>query len=102
MDSSWFPVSAMRSLAIASLVLPLFAALSFLQELDHRGRSNNLGGFVLFQGKEFLVAGHEKLGFACFSQREQVTVFGVRRDRAGGQVPAKKREVTKASGEQFG
>lgn len=57
---------------------------------------------MLFQGKEFLVASHEELGFAGFSQREQVAVLGVRRDRAGGQVPAKKREVTKASGEQLG
>jgi len=62
----------------------LLAALSFLQELDHRGGSNNPGGFVLFQGKEFLVAGHEELGLAGFSQREQVAVLGVRLDRAGG------------------
>ena len=101
-NCSWFPVSAVRSLGIASLVLPLFTALSLVQELDHRGRSNDPGGFVVFQGKEFFVAGHEKLSFAGFSQREQVTVLGVRRDRAGGQVPAKKREVTKTSGEQFG
>jgi hypothetical protein len=47
---------------------------------------------VLFQGEEFLVAGHEELGLAGFSQREQITVLGVRRDGAGGQVPAKKRE----------
>src|ERR1019366_5021428 len=86
----------------ASLVLPLLAALSFLQELDHRGGSNNPGGFVLFQGEEFLVAGHQKLGFAGFSPREQVAVLGVRRRRARGQVPAKNREVTKAGGEQFG
>ena len=56
----------------------------------------------MFQGEEFLVAGHQKLGFAGFSQREQVTVLGVRRDGAGGQVPAKKREVPKARREQFG
>jgi hypothetical protein len=46
---------------------------------------------VLFQGEEFLVAGHEELGLAGFSQREQITVLGVRRDGAGGQIPAKKR-----------
>jgi len=69
---------------------------------DHRGGSNNPGGFVLFQGEEFLVAGHEELGLAGFSQREQVAVLGVRRDRAGGQVPAKKREVPKARGEKLG
>ena len=97
----YLSVSVMRSF-IASLVLPLLAALSFLQELDHRGGSNNPGGFVLFQGEEFLVAGHEELGLAGFSQREQVAVLGVRRDRAGGQVPAKKREVPKARGEQLG
>jgi hypothetical protein len=57
---------------------------------------------VLFQGEEFLVAGHEELGLAGFSQREQITVLGVRRDGARGQVPAKKREVPKARGEQLG
>ena len=36
----------------------LFAALSFLEDLDHGGGGNNSGGFVLFQGEEFLVAGH--------------------------------------------
>jgi len=34
---------------------------------DHCDGSNNPGGFVLFQGKEFLVAGHEELGLAGFS-----------------------------------
>ena len=89
-------------MAIASLVLPLFAALGFLQELDHRGGSDNPGGFVMFQGEEFLVAGHEELGLAGFCQCQQVAVLGVRRDRAGGQVPAKNREVPKARGEQLG
>src|ERR1035437_339790 len=79
-----------------------FAALSFLQDLDHGGGSNNSGGFVMLQGEEFLVAGHEEVGLAGFSQREQKTVLGVRRDGAGWQVPAKKREVPKARGEQFG
>src|ERR1035438_6302258 len=68
-----------------------FAALSFLQDLDHGGGSNNSGGFVMLQGEEFLVAGHEEVGLAGFSQREQKTVLGVRRDGAGSQVPAKKR-----------
>jgi hypothetical protein len=81
---------------------PLFAALSFLQDLDHGGGTSNSCGFVLFQGEEFLVTGHEELGLAGFSQRKQITVLGVRRDGAGGQVPAKKREVPKARGEQLG
>jgi hypothetical protein len=57
---------------------------------------------VPFQGKAFLVAGHEELGLAGFSQREQVAVLGVRCDRAGGQVPAKECEVPKACSQQFG
>ena len=68
----------------------MLAALSFLQDLDHRGGSNDPGGFVLFQGEEFLVAGYKKLSLAGFRQREQVAVL-VRRDRTGGQVPAKKK-----------
>ena len=56
---------------------------------------------MLFQGEEFLVAGHEEVGLAGFSQREQITVLGVRRDGAGGQLPAKEREVPKARGEQL-
>jgi hypothetical protein len=56
---------------------------------------------VLFQGEKLLVAGHQELGLAGFSQREQVAVFGVRSDYAGGQVLAKEREVTKSSGEQL-
>jgi hypothetical protein len=81
---------------------PVPEASQLFQDLDHGGGSNNSGGFVLFQGEEFLVAGHEELGLAGFSQREQITVLGVRRDGAGGQVPAKKREVPKARGEQLG
>jgi hypothetical protein len=38
----------------------------------------------MFEGEEFLVAGYEELGLAGFSQREQITVFGVRRDGAEG------------------
>jgi hypothetical protein len=53
----------------------LFAALRFLQLLDDCGGSDNPHGFVVFQGEEFLVAGHEKLGFAGFSRREQVAVL---------------------------
>lgn len=49
-------------------MLAWLAALSFLQELDYRGGSNNPGGFVVFQEEEFLVAGHEELGLAGFSQ----------------------------------
>lgn len=90
------------SWAIASLVLPSFATLSFQKDLDHRGGSDDPGGSVLFQGEEFLIAGHQELGLAGFSQREQEAVLGVRSDGAGGQVSAKKREVAKASGEQFG
>ena len=56
---------------------------------------------MLFQGEEFLVAGHEELGVAGFSQREQITVLGVRRNGAGGKVATKKREVPKARGEQL-
>jgi len=66
------------------------AARGLFQDLDHGGGSNNSGGIVLFQGEEFLVAGHEELGLAGFSQREQIIVLGIRRDGAGGQVPAKK------------
>src|SRR5664279_537817 len=54
---------------------PLFAALG-LQDLDHRGGSDDPGGFVMFEGEEFLVAGHEEFGLAGFSHREQVTVLG--------------------------
>ncbi len=54
--------------------LALFAALRFLQKLDHRGGSNNPDRFVKFLGEESLVAGHEKLGLARFSQRELVAV----------------------------
>jgi len=57
---------------------------------------------VLFQGEEFFVVGHEEIGLARFNQREQIAVLGVRRDRAGGQVPTKKGEVPKARGEQLG
>jgi hypothetical protein len=39
-----------------------------LQDLDHRGGGNNPGGLVTFQGKEFLVAGHEELGPAGFGR----------------------------------
>ena len=81
--------------------LASFAALSFLQKLDHRGGSKNPGGFVTFQGEESFVAGHEKLGLAGFSQHEQVTVLGVRPDGARMQVPAKKREVRNARREQL-
>jgi len=77
-------------------------ALSILQYLDHRWRSKDSRGFVLLQGEEFLIAGHQELGLACFGQREQITVFGIRRDRAQGEVPAKKREVPKTRGEQLG
>lgn len=56
----------------------------------------------MFEREEFLFAGHEELGLAGFSQREQITVFRVRRDGSGGQVPAEKREVPKARGEQLG
>jgi hypothetical protein len=52
--------------------------------------------------RELPVAGHEELGLAGFSHREQVTVLGVRGDWAGGQVAAVKREVPKARGEQLG
>jgi hypothetical protein len=45
---------------------------------------------VLFQGEEFLIAGHQELGLAGFSQREQQAVLGVRSDGAEGQVSAKK------------
>jgi hypothetical protein len=62
---------------------PLFAALG-LQGVDHRGGCNDPGGFVMFEGEEFLVAGHEELGLADFGQREQITVLGVRREGAGG------------------
>jgi hypothetical protein len=62
---------------------PLFAALG-LEGLDHRGGSNDSGRFVMFEGEELLVAGHEELGLAGFSHREQGTVLGVRRDWAGG------------------
>ena len=92
----------MAQILFASLVLPSFATLSFQQDLDHRGGSDDPGGSVLFQREEFLIAGHQELGLAGFSQREQEAVLGVRSDGAGGQVPAKKREVAKASGEQFG
>ena len=88
-------------MAIASLVLPLPAARSFLQELDHRGGGNNPGGLVLFQGEKLLVAGYQELGLAGFSQREQIAVLGVGSDRAGRQILAKKRKVTKASGQQL-
>ena len=47
----------------------LFAALRFVQEVDHRGRSDNPGGFVMFQGLEFLGAGHQKLSCALASAR---------------------------------
>lgn len=53
-----------RALGIASLVLPSLAALRFRQKLDHRGGSNNPGGFIPFQGEGFLAAGHEELGLA--------------------------------------
>jgi len=46
--------------------LASFAALRFLQKLNHRGGSNNPGGFVTFQGEEALVAGHEKRGLAKY------------------------------------
>jgi hypothetical protein len=38
--------------------LPLFAALSFFQDLEHGGGSNYSGGSVLFQAEESLVARH--------------------------------------------
>jgi hypothetical protein len=56
---------------------------------------------VLFQGEKLLVAGHQELGLAGFTQREPLAVLGVRSDQAGGQVLAKEREVTKSSGEQL-
>src|ERR1700678_320897 len=80
---------------------PLFAALGF-QGFDHRGGSNDPGGFVTFEAKKFLVASHQELSLAGFSQAEQITVLRVWGDRAGGQVAAKEREVSKAGGEQFG
>jgi len=72
------------------------------QDLDHHGGSDDPGGSVVFQGEEFFIAGHQKLGLAGFNQCEQEAVLGVRSDGTGGQVSAKKREVAKASGEQFG
>src|ERR1035437_10432302 len=69
-----------------------FVAFSFFQDLDHGGGSNNSGGFVLFQGEEFLIAGHKELGLAGFSQRGPVTFLGVRGGGAGGGVRGQKRE----------
>jgi hypothetical protein len=66
--------------------LPLSA---FFQDLDHGGGSNNSGGFVLFREEEFLAAGHEELGLASFSQREQRTVLRVRRDGGRRTGPGK-------------
>src|SRR6202049_274700 len=52
--------------------------------------------------QELLVAGHEELSVARFSQRQQITVLWVRRDNAGREAPTKKREVPKTCREQFG
>ena len=81
---------------------PPSRALSFLQNLDHGRGGNDSGGFVLVQREEFLIAGHKEFGLACFSQRKQITIFGIRRDGADGQVSAKNREVPKTRGEQLG
>jgi len=66
-----------------------------LQDLDHGGGYDPTG-FVMFQGAQFSVAGHEKLGMAGFGPRQQITVLVVqsvvpsevrskaRRVRAGG------------------
>jgi len=45
--------------------VPVPEAPQLFQDLDHGGGSNNSGGFVLFQGGEFLVVGHEELGDAA-------------------------------------
>jgi hypothetical protein len=61
----------------------------FFGIFDDGGGSNDSGGFLLFREEEFL-AGHEELGLASFSQREQITVLRSDATGAGGQVPAKK------------
>src|ERR1039457_4879244 len=74
-----------------------FAALSFLQDLDHGGGSNNSGGFVMLQGEEFLVAGHEEVGLGGFSHREQKTVLWGPRGGAGMAGPGKKKRSPEGS-----
>jgi len=61
------------------------------------GGSNNSGGFLLFQGEEFLVAVHEELGLAGFSQREQITVLGVRCARKNGRPATSRSSAMSAS-----
>ena len=77
----WFPVSGMRTLAITSLAFRCYP-------LSASFRSSIIAAGVIIRvdlccfREEFLVAGHEKLGLAGFSQREQVGVLWVQRDRA--------------------
>jgi len=53
------------------------------------------------EDEDILVAGHEELGLAGFSQPEQITVFWIWRYGASGEIRTKEREVPKACSEQF-